>query len=134
MLIYAQKLILFFIFSFASSSYYVENAFPALSFTDPVGIYDANDGTNRLFVVEQTGKIKVFDNDSSVGNSQIFLDIESIVEQDGGYTEEGLLGLAFHPNFSENGYFYVNFNASALALSPLCRILLTTIIFHILYW
>ena len=79
-----QKLILFFIFSFASSSYYVENAFPALSFTDAVGIYDANDGTNRLFVVEQTGKIKVFDNDSSVENSQIFLDIESIVEQDGG--------------------------------------------------
>ena len=104
-----QKLIMLFIFSFASSSYYVENAFPALSFTDPVGIYDANDGTNRLFVVEQTGKIKVFDNDSSVENSQIFLDIESIVEQDGGYTEEGLLGLAFHPNFSENGYFYVNF-------------------------
>ena len=39
----------------------------------------------------------------------MFLDITSIVDQDGGYTEEGLLGLAFHPNFEENGYFYVNY-------------------------
>ena len=37
------------------------------------------------------------------------LKIDSIVDQDGGYTEEGVLGLAFHPNYSENGYFYVNY-------------------------
>ena len=35
----------------------------------------------------------------------------SIVDQDGGYTEEGLLGLAFHPDYSENGYFYVNYTS-----------------------
>ena len=39
----------------------------------------------------------------------MFLDITSLVDQDGGYTEEGLLGLAFHPNFEDNGYFYVNY-------------------------
>ena len=92
-----------------SQEYTVENAFPHLSFTDPVGIYHADDGTDRLFVIEQPGTIKVFHNDPSTTTVETFLNITSIVEQDPGYTEEGLLGLAFHPNFSENGYFYVNY-------------------------
>ena len=93
------------------SEYSVVNAFPNLSFQDPVGVYHSGDGTDRIFVVEQEGRIRVFDNDSSVVNSEMFLDITSIVDQDGGYTEEGLLGLAFHPNYSENGYFYVNYTS-----------------------
>jgi len=92
-----------------SQEYTVENAFPNLSFTDPVGIYHADDGTGRLFVIEQPGTIKVFQNDPSTTTVETFLNITSIVEQDPGYTEEGLLGLAFHPNFTENGYFYVNY-------------------------
>ena len=92
-----------------AQNYSVENAFPNISFTDPVGIYQTDDGSNRLYVVEQPGKIMVFNNEFSVTETEIFLDITSIVDQDGGYTEEGLLGLAFHPNFSENGYFYVNY-------------------------
>ena len=95
--------------SFLVANYNVENAFPNLSFEDPVGIYTPNDGTNRLFVVEQEGRIKVFDNNPNVSSYDMFLDIDNIVDQDGGYTEEGLLGLAFHPNFEENGYFYVNY-------------------------
>ena len=91
------------------AEYAVENAFPNLSFTDPVGIYHAGDGTDRLFVLEQPGTIKVFSNNSSTENVQTFLNITSIVDQDPGYTEEGLLGLAFHPNFNQNGYFYVNY-------------------------
>ena len=92
-----------------SQNYSIENAFPNLSFTDPVGIYHADDGTGRLFIIEQPGTIKVFNNDPSTTTVETFLNITSIVEQDPGYTEEGLLGLAFHPNFSENGYFYVNY-------------------------
>ena len=105
-----KKLIsVLFILAVLKAEYTVENAFPNLSFTDPVGVYHADDGTDRLFVLEQTGTIKVFSNDHSTENVQTFLNITSIVDQDGGYTEEGLLGLAFHPNFSENGYFYVNY-------------------------
>ena len=92
-----------------TQNYSVENAFPNISFTDPVGIYHPDDDTDRLFVIEQAGKIKVFENDPSISNVQTFLNITSIVDQDPGYTEEGLLGMAFHPNFSENGYFYVNY-------------------------
>ena len=98
-----------FISSQLSAEYNVEIAFPSLSFEDPVGIYHANDGSNRLFVIEQPGKIIVFNNDASTSDAEVFLDIRSIVDQGGGYTEEGLLGLAFHPNYSENGYFYVNY-------------------------
>ena len=101
--------ILYILISFLYSEYQFENAFPNLTFIDPVGIHHAGDGSNRLFVVEQEGRIKVFNNDSNTINAQTFLDIRSIVDQDGGYTEEGLLGLAFHPNYSENGYFYVNY-------------------------
>ena len=95
--------------SIIQSSYNIQNAFPNLSFQDPVGIYHAGDNTNRLFIIEQEGRIKVFENNSSISNAQTFLDIRSIVDQDSGYTEEGLLGLAFHPNYNENGYFYVHY-------------------------
>ena len=87
----------------------VVNAFPNLFFEDPVGIYHSGDNTNRIFVLEQEGRIKVFNNNPNVTNSETFLDIRSIVDQDGGYTEEGLLGLAFHPDYDENGYFFVNY-------------------------
>ena len=106
-----KKIVLLIVFTIAvlKSEYSVVNAFPYLSFEDPVGIYHSNDNSNRIFVLEQEGRIKVFDNDSNTSESQMFLDITSLVEQDGGYTEEGLLGLAFHPNYSENGYFYINY-------------------------
>ena len=95
--------------SLLKSEYTAVNAFPNLSFDDPVGIHHAGDGSNRIFIVEQEGRIKVFDNNPDVSSTEMFLNITSIVDQDGGYTEEGLLGLAFHPNYSENGYFYVNY-------------------------
>ena len=103
------RLLFIIFYSVLFANYDVENAFPNLSFEDPVGIYTPNDGSNRLFVIEQEGRIKVFDNNPNVSSWDMFLDIDNIVDQDGGYTEEGLLGLAFHPNFEENGYFYVNY-------------------------
>ena len=102
-------LIIVCLISLIKSDYFTVNAFPNLSFQDPVGIHHAGDGSNRLFIVEQEGRIKVFDNNQNINSAQTFLDIRSIVDQDGGYTEEGLLGLAFHPNYNENGYFYVNY-------------------------
>jgi glucose/arabinose dehydrogenase len=93
------------------SEYNIENAYPNLNFDNPIGIYHSGDNTNRIFILEQEGIIKVFNNDASATNVEIFLDITSIVDQDGGYTEEGLLGLAFHPNYNENGYFFVNYTS-----------------------
>lgn len=95
----------------AHAQYPIDNAFPNLNFTRPVDLQHAGDGSDRLFVVEQDGRIFVFDNDPSVSGSKMFLDIRSRVDDRG--NEEGLLGLAFHPDYANNGYFYVNYTATS---------------------
>lgn len=84
----------------------VTDAFPALTFSSPVGLTSANDGSNRLFVLEQRGLVKVFSNTTGVSQATTFLDISGRVSSGG---ETGLLGIAFHPNFSTNGQFFVNY-------------------------
>ena len=84
--------------------YDIQIAFQNLTFTRPVGIYSPGGGTDRLFVVEQDGRILVFDNNQNSTDYEIFLDIKSQIAAGG---EKGLLGLAFHPNFTLNNYFYV---------------------------
>ncbi len=84
----------------------VINAYPKLTFSSPVEYTHANDGTNRVFVVEQEGRIRAFENDATTASAGIYLDIRSKVASGG---EMGLLGLAFHPDFKQNGFFYVNY-------------------------
>lgn len=92
------------------AQYELEIAFPNLTFARPVDLQHAGDGSNRIFIVEQAGVIRVFANTSSVATADTFLNIQNRVNDSG--NEEGLLGLAFHPNFATNGYFYVNYTAS----------------------
>ncbi len=82
------------------------DAHPALRFDAPVGYTYANDGSSRMFVVEQAGKIRVVDRATGATTTDTYLDIRKRVGYGG---EMGLLGLAFHPNFKENGYFFVNY-------------------------
>jgi len=70
-------------------------------FTSPVDIQNAGD--DRLFIVEQAGIIKILNQDATI-NSEPFLNITSLISSGG---ERGLLGLAFHPDYSNNGYFFV---------------------------
>lgn len=93
-----------------------EPAFPNIDFEFPVEIQPSVDGSDRMFVVEQPGVIKVFPNDPNVvpANVGTFLDITGPVYYSGGQ-ELGLLGLAFHPDFSSNGYFYVFYSADGVA-------------------
>lgn len=92
------------------TTYQTVNAFPNLSFDQPLDLQHPSDGSQRLFVVEQSGVIRVFDNDASATTSTVFLDIQNQVDDNG--SEEGLLGLAFHPDYESNGYFYVNYTAA----------------------
>ena len=70
-------------------------------FNSPVDIQNAGD--DRLFIVEQAGIIKILNPDATI-NSEPFLNITSLISSGG---ERGLLGLAFHPDYSNNGYFFV---------------------------
>ncbi|MBM3700667.1 MAG: PQQ-dependent sugar dehydrogenase [Actinobacteria bacterium] len=83
----------------------LEDAFSGISFERPVDLQNANDGSKRLFVVEQQGRIYSINTDSP-SQKELFLDITNRVSSGG---EKGLLGLAFSPEFKDNGIFYVNY-------------------------
>ena len=76
----------------------------ASGFSRPVLVTHAGDGSNRLFVVEQSGRIKIVKGNTVVGTP--FLDIRTGISSGG---ERGLLGLAFHPGFETNHKLYVYF-------------------------
>jgi len=71
----------------------------------PVGLEHAGDGSGNLFIVEQDGLIRILDGTMLLATP--FLDIRDRIGRNG--SEQGLLGLAFHPNYFVNGYFYVNY-------------------------
>jgi glucose/arabinose dehydrogenase len=75
-------------------------------FSQPVDITNAGD--ERLFVVERAGRIRIIENGNIL--STPFLNITSQVSSSP--NERGLLGLAFHPDYANNGYFYVNYTRS----------------------
>jgi glucose/arabinose dehydrogenase len=84
-------------------------AFPNLRFDRPVAMDYPNDGSNLLFVVEQhQAKVWSFPNDKETSDKQLFLELPDPISKD---NEEGLLGLAFHPKYKENGEFFVYYSA-----------------------
>lgn len=94
------------------------DAFPSLRFTSPIDIQHAGDGTDRLFIAEQAGVIRVFQNSAGSATATTFLDIRNKVISGG---ERGLLGFAFHPDFKTNGYVYVNYTRSNPLTSVIAR-------------
>jgi len=82
----------------------------ASNFVSPVTLQESPDGTGRLFVVDQIGKIWIIQDGNTL--PQPFLDISSkLVSLTPDYDERGLLGLAFHPDFANNGRFYLFYTA-----------------------
>ena len=90
----------------------IERAFPGLEFNRPLVLTHAGDGTNRVFVASQLGKVFVFPNDQDVTEAAEFLDIQSRVRYDDKENEEGFLGLAFHPKYKTNGELYVYYTTT----------------------
>jgi glucose/arabinose dehydrogenase len=79
-------------------------------FTSPVALISPEDGSHRLFVVDQTGLIWILLDGKRLETP--FLDLrERVVKLNSFYDERGLLGLAFHPHFAANGKFYVSYSA-----------------------
>lgn len=77
----------------------------ASGFAEPTDIATAGD--SRLFIVEKPGRIRILNPTTGAINPTSFLSITGIVGDNG--SEQGLLGLAFHPDYATNGYFYVNY-------------------------
>jgi glucose/arabinose dehydrogenase len=76
--------------------------------SSPLGLVNAGDGSGRLFILEQTGRIKIYDGTQVLATP--FLDVSSLITCCG---ERGLLGLAFHPDYATNGLFYVHYTNTA---------------------
>ena len=86
-----------------------EVAFPNLKFDRPVTLAYPDDGRNLLFVEEQhKARIWSFPNEKDTSDKKLFLELPDPISRD---NEEGLLGLAFHPKYKENGQFFVYYSA-----------------------
>jgi glucose/arabinose dehydrogenase len=83
----------------------------------PIMLTHAGDGSNRIFVPMQEGKIHVFPNDDTVTKTTLFLDLTRRVRYYDKENEEGLLGMAFHPRFKQNGEFFVFYTDSKVRLN-----------------
>ena len=87
----------------------VEHVFPNVSFRRMVHLTYADDDTDRLFLVLQPGRIMTFPHRDDATATE-FLDIQERVSDEG--NEEGLLGMAFDPDFRETGHFYLSYTAA----------------------
>ena len=79
--------------------------------TQPVEVVHAGDGSNRLFIVQQNGIIRVHDPVNGGLQATPFLDISGLISTAG--SEQGLLSMAFHPAYESNGYFFVYYTNAA---------------------
>ncbi len=101
------------------SQYQFEEVTDGISW--PVYVTNAGDGSGRLFALSQVGIITIIQDGVKLADP--FLDITSLVTQGirSGYTEQGLLGLAFHPDFAENGEFFVHYNRAQDGMTVIAR-------------
>ncbi len=85
----------------------------AAGLTEPLFLTHAGDGSNRLFIIQRDGKILIHKNGGL--NALPFLDVGVLLANDG--REQGLLGLAFDPNYEVNGKFYIAYTAVSYAIT-----------------
>ena len=88
----------------------IEEFNPNISVEQLIGIDNAGDSSDRLFGIEQAGKVHIIDESSNT--TEILLDITEQVEN--ADWEQGLLGLAFHPDYKDNGQFFVTYTVKGL--------------------
>jgi glucose/arabinose dehydrogenase len=82
---------------------------PTHTYSKPVLVTHAGDNSGRLFIVEQTGRVRIVTREGTLLSTP-FIDLTASVSKG---SEQGLLGLAFHPGFRTNGKVYVNFTTTS---------------------
>lgn len=88
--------------------------------TAPLAARHAGDSSNRLFIADRSGVIVIYDVNTGQQLPQNFLDISGLVDTT---FEGGLLGLAFHPDYASNGYFYLNYTRTGSGGNPLTTVI-----------
>lgn len=103
-----------FIVSLAPAQQDVASRLVVSGLSRPVYATHAPGDESRLFIIEKQGRIRILNLDTESLNSDYFLDIDSqVIGGTSNGDERGLLGLAFHPDYQTNGYFYVCYTATA---------------------
>ena len=101
-----------------TGTFEVATAFTNLAFAAPIERTSPNDNTDRISVASQTGLIHVSENQGKIKSASIFLDLSSRLVGSG---ERVLLGLAFHPDYKTNGYFYINYTKDNKLVTVIAR-------------
>ncbi|WP_166442944.1 PQQ-dependent sugar dehydrogenase [Phragmitibacter flavus] len=93
----------------SATGYITENALGSLTFSSPIDVASPPGVTNRLFVIERNLGIQIVDLDTMTKST--FLPLKDYLDDEGTplrtESESGILSLAFHPNYNQNGYFYI---------------------------
>ncbi|HEX6982670.1 MAG TPA: PQQ-dependent sugar dehydrogenase [Balneolaceae bacterium] len=101
-----------------SSSEAISLELIAKGLTSPLTLVESPDESGRIFIVDQIGLIYILSPEGTL-LEEPFLDLrDQIVNLNEGYDERGLLGLAFHPNYAENGRFFVYYSAPLRPEAP----------------
>ncbi|NOX70677.1 MAG: PQQ-dependent sugar dehydrogenase [Gammaproteobacteria bacterium] len=97
----------------------VQPVFTQVSFTFPLAMLQAPGDVSLWYIVEQRGVVRMFDNDANVVSSSVYLDISARV--DSSANEAGLLGMAFHPDFQNNGQVFLSYTRGGPLTSVIAR-------------
>jgi glucose/arabinose dehydrogenase len=116
----AVYVVIFLSFYARAQNYTFGEAFPGITFTAPIEMLTPPDDSKRIFIVQQNGITKVFHNKPGVaaGDVKNFMNVSSKIIYGG---ERGLLGMAFHPEYETNGYFYLNYTRTGPLTSVISR-------------
>jgi len=93
-------------------------AFPSLTFTRPVAMLQRPDDNSRWYLLEQAGRILRFANDPNATEAGLFVDLRDRVNSDA--NEAGLLSMAFHPDFDNNGQVFLYHQVSKPGTNDCC--------------
>jgi len=97
----------------------VERAFPSLTFTNPISMYQPPGDDTRWFLIEKGGQVLMFDNDDAAAAVSVSADLSPTVDDTG---EGGLLGMAFHPSFSGSGHVYLYYTETGSSTPLVSRV------------
>lgn len=101
------------------NNFQLDSVIVATGLTQPLLVVAPPGDTDRIFILEQRGVVRLKHRGTSPGTLQTFIDIQAIVNSSG--NEQGLLGMAFDPDYDTNGFFYLSYTRASSTASVISR-------------